>query len=292
MSISLMTAAWRLDLPASPKLVLLALCDWANDEGASLHPSVKAVAIRASMSERNAKRVLHTLIEAGWLSVVGNSLGGKPGMTRQYQLNAAAIMRGGLIQTGDNLSRVTNPAGTGDTTGKGRVTNGAETGDTRVTQTTIDPSVEPPKAKKRASAPSVVAVDLDFSTWPNPPSPQVLGDWLHLRRQRRAPVTPTVLEAFGRELHLAAAMGFTVDQCLAKCCTRNWQGFEAAWLERDIPTNSRTTGGSNASHHVGSAGRTDQLHQQFLAGRRGQGGGGGLGGDAGEVIDGDFSVVR
>lgn len=287
-----MTAAWRLDLAASPKLVLLALCDWANDEGASLHPSVKAVAIRASMSERNAKRVLHTLIEAGWLSVVGNSLGGKPGMTRQYQLNAAAIMRGALNQTGDNLSRVTNPAGTGDTTGKGRVTNGAETGDTRVTQTTIDPSVEPPKAKKRASAPSVVAVDLDFSTWPNPPSPQVLGDWLHLRRQRRAPVTPTVLEAFGRELHLAAAMGFTVDQCLAKCCTRNWQGFEATWLERDVPTNSRTTGGSNASHHVGSAGRTDQLHQQFLAGRRGQGGGGWLGGDAGEVIDGDFRVVR
>lgn len=287
-----MTAAWRLDLPASPKLVLLALCDWANDEGASLHPSVKAVAIRASMSERNAKRVLHTLIEAGWLSVVGNSLGGKPGMTRQYQLNAAAIVRGSLNPTGDNLSRVTNQARTGDTTGKGRVTNGAETGDTGVTQTTIDPSVEPPKAKKRASAPAVAAVDLDFSTWPNPPSPQVLGDWLHLRRQRRAPVTPTVLESFGRELHLAAAMGFSVDQCLAKCCTRNWQGFEAAWLERDFPTNSRTTGGSNASHHVGSAGRTDQLHQQFLAGRRGQGGGGGPGGDAGEVIDGDFRVVR
>lgn len=287
-----MTAAWKLDLPASPKLVLLAMCDWANDEGASLFPSVGKVAVRASMSERNAKRVLHTLIEAGWLSVVGNSMGGKPGMTRQYQLNTATILRGSVDPTDDKLSPVANPTGTGDTTGKGRVTNGAATGDTGVTLTTIDPSVDPPKEKKRASAPAVQAVDLDFSTWPNPPSPQVLGDWLHLRRQRRATVTPTVLESFGRELHLAAAMGFTVDQCLAKCCTRNWQGFEAAWLERDIPTNSRTTGGSNASHHVGSAGRTDQLHQQFLAGRRGQGCGGGLGGDAGEVIDGDFSVVR
>lgn len=53
-----------------------------------------------------------------------------------------------------------------------------------------------------------------------------------------------------------------------------------------------STGGPNANHHVGSAGRTDQLHQEFLSGRREQGGGGGLGGDAGEVIDGVFSVVH
>lgn len=288
-----MTAAWRLDLPASPKLVLLAMCDWANDEGASLHPSVKAVAIRASMSERNAKRVLHTLIEAGWLSVVGNSLGGKPGMTRQYQLNAAAIMRGALTPTGDNLSRVTNQAGTGDTTGNERVTNGAETGDTGVTQTTIDPSVEPPKKSKRASAPSAHAVDLDFSSWPASPSPQVLGDWLHLRRTRRAAVTPTVLESFGRELHLAAAMGFTVDQCLAKCCTRNWQGFEAAWLERDLPNTTRTSGAAHGSHRESAAervmrhateGEREEQQRRFNQGRRGTG-------QAGAVIDGDAHVV-
>lgn len=288
-----MTAAWRLDLPASPKLVLLAMCDWANDEGASLHPSVKAVAIRASMSERNAKRVLHTLIEAGWLSVVGNSLGGKPGMTRQYQLNAAAIMRGALTPTGDNLSRVTNQAGTGDTTGNGRVTNGAETGDTHVTQTTIDPSVEPPKKSKRASAPSAQAVDFDFSSWPASPSPQVLGDWLHLRRTRRAAVTPTVLESFGRELHLAAAMGFTVDQCLAKCCTRNWQGFEAAWLERDLPNTTRTSGAAHGSHRESAAervlrhaaeGEREEQQRRFDQGRRGAG-------QAGSVIDGDAHVV-
>lgn len=241
-----MTAAWRLDLAAAPKLVLLAMCDWANDDGASLHPSVRLVSIRASMSERNAKRVLHNLIDAGWLSVVGNSLGGKPGMTRQYQLNVAAIMRGSVDLTGDNLSRVTAEAGTGDTTGKRRVTNGAETGDTGVTQTTIDPSVEPPKAKKRASAPKSQPADLDFSSWPAQPSPQVLSDWLQLRRQRRAPVTPTVLESFGAELRLAAALGFTVDDCLRKCCNRNWQGFEASWLDRELLNTNRQSGANHA----------------------------------------------
>ncbi len=241
-----MTAAWKIDLPASPKLVLLAMCDWANDEGASLFPSVGKVAVRASMSERNAKRVLHTLIEAGWLSVVGNSMGGKPGMTRQYQLNAAAILRGSVDPTDDKLSPVTNPSERGDTTGKGRVTNGTATGDTGVTLTTIEPPVEPPKAKKRASAPTAHPADLDFSTWPTPPSAQVLADWLQLRRQRRAPVTPTVLASFGHELHQAAALGFTVDDCLRKCCNRNWQGFEAAWLERELTTTNRPTGGTHA----------------------------------------------
>lgn len=33
MSIRLMTLAWELKIPATPKIVLLALCDWANDEG-------------------------------------------------------------------------------------------------------------------------------------------------------------------------------------------------------------------------------------------------------------------
>lgn len=287
MSISLMTAAWKIDLPASPKLVLLAMCDWANDEGASLFPSVGKVAVRASMSERNAKRVLHTLIEAGWLSVVGNSMGGKPGMTRQYQLNAPAILRGYVGATDDKLSPVTNPAERGDSTGKGRVTNGTETGDTGVTLTTIDPPLDPPKAKKRASAPSVVAVDLDFSTWPNPPSTQVLGDWLHLRRQRRAPVTPTVLASFGTELHLAARMGFSVDDCLTKCCNRNWQGFEAAWLARDTPTHHRNAGANHAIAHPGSADHVTQLRQQY---EREQGGGGHAGGA--EIVDGEFTVVR
>lgn len=286
-----MTAAWKIDLPASPKLVLLAMCDWANDEGASLFPSVGKVAVRASMSERNAKRVLHTLIEAGWLSVVGNSMGGKPGMTRQYQLNTSAIIRGSVDPTGDKLSPVTNADETGDTTGKGRVTNEASTGDTGVTLTTIEPPVEPSKKSRRASASVASATPLDFSAWPTEPSPQVLADWLHHRRTCRASVTPTVLANFGRELHRAAAMGFTVDDCLSKCCTRGWRGFEASWLERDLPTTTRNSGASHANPQLGSGDRIDQLQQQILADRRRSRGGEGSGVDSADFVDAEFAVV-
>lgn len=67
-----MTLAWKTALPASQKMALLAMCDWANDEGGSLHPSISRVAERVSCSERQAQRILHALIEAGWMAVVGN----------------------------------------------------------------------------------------------------------------------------------------------------------------------------------------------------------------------------
>jgi hypothetical protein len=195
MSISLMTAAWKLAMPASPKLVLLAMCDWANDEGESLHPSIKAIAKRASMSERNAQRVLHGLIENGWLSVVANTLGGRPGTTRHYRLNVSAILsrgadviskKGGATETGDasvrgdNLSGVTNTAETGDTGVVRRVTNTTETGDTHVTQSIIYPSIIHHKnhQEMRACADAAKRFEEFWAAYPSKVAkPQCLRKW-------------------------------------------------------------------------------------------------------------------
>jgi len=46
MSIALMTLTWQTALPLNQKAALLALSDWANDEGASLHPSIYALSER------------------------------------------------------------------------------------------------------------------------------------------------------------------------------------------------------------------------------------------------------
>ena len=140
MSISLMSMAWRVNLQTSHKMALLALCDWANDEGGSLHPSIKKVAERISCSDRTAQRIVHDLIEQDWLAVVGNANGGAPGQTRRYQINTAKLAHESV--TGAKLSGVSNK--TGDTGDARRVTNEAETGDTVVTQSTIEPSIEPP----------------------------------------------------------------------------------------------------------------------------------------------------
>lgn len=68
-------------------MAMLALADWCNDQGGSLHPSVATVAKKISLTEKQARVILHRLISEGWLQVVGNANGGNPGQSRQYVLN-------------------------------------------------------------------------------------------------------------------------------------------------------------------------------------------------------------
>lgn len=147
-----MNAVWKLAMPATRKMVLLAMCDWANDEGTSCHPSMKALATRASISERQAKRVVHSLIEDRWVEVIGNKFGGAPGQTRQYRINVKAIETGVTSVTGDKTTRVTNEAGRRVTSATGRVTSTTETGDVGVTQSTIYPPLKASTKKASATA--------------------------------------------------------------------------------------------------------------------------------------------
>ena len=71
---------------------------------------------------------------------------------------------------------------------------------------------------------------LDFSSWPSEPSEQVWADYVQMRKAKRAPITQTVLNALGKELAKAKGLGFTVDECLAQACLKNWQGFNAHWM--------------------------------------------------------------
>lgn len=56
MSIALMTLTWQTALPLNQKAALLALSDWANDEGASLHPSIYALSERLAATSRAVVR--------------------------------------------------------------------------------------------------------------------------------------------------------------------------------------------------------------------------------------------
>lgn len=72
---------------------------------------------------------------------------------------------------------------------------------------------EPPKAFAAARP-----ADVDAQTW---------GDFLALRRAKKAPVTETVLKRASAEAQKA---GMPLAQFLAVWCARGSQGLEAAWL--------------------------------------------------------------
>lgn len=76
MSIALMTDVWRLDMPPTDKMVLLALADAANDSGVCWTP-VRArsgdkldLLTKCSLSERAIQGAIKRLCESGYLSRV------------------------------------------------------------------------------------------------------------------------------------------------------------------------------------------------------------------------------
>jgi hypothetical protein len=66
MSIKLMTKAWETSLRSGPKMVLLALCDNANDEG-ECYPGIPTIARKCSMSERAVQGHITDMETAGIL---------------------------------------------------------------------------------------------------------------------------------------------------------------------------------------------------------------------------------
>ncbi|WP_194271097.1 helix-turn-helix domain-containing protein [Zoogloea sp. 1C4] len=67
----------------SELLALLALADWSDDEGRCF-PSMASIGRKTRLSEKQARRIVHNLEEAGFLRVIGGQTGG--GMSRRYQI--------------------------------------------------------------------------------------------------------------------------------------------------------------------------------------------------------------
>lgn len=66
MSVKLMSKAWEMDIPSGQKMVLLALCDHANDDG-ECYPSQKNLAKKCSMSSRAISNHIKWLHDCGIL---------------------------------------------------------------------------------------------------------------------------------------------------------------------------------------------------------------------------------
>jgi len=84
--------------------------------------------------------------------------------------------------------------------------------------------------KPSRSAPAVPK-KLDFSSWPEMPSDQVMQDWVSMRKDKRSKISQTVVDRLAKELHKAAAVGMSVDDCLSECVVRGWQGFKFEWMQ-------------------------------------------------------------
>ena len=86
MSVVIWSEVWRLDLPRNEHYVLLALANYADDDGGKVFPSVGKIAWMCGMTERSVQRILRRLGSAGILVAVKE----RPGSTTVYRINIAA----------------------------------------------------------------------------------------------------------------------------------------------------------------------------------------------------------
>jgi hypothetical protein len=107
MSVRVMSRVWDYapeDIGGSELLVLLALADFAGDDGICW-PSVKTIARKSRISERQVKRILHRLADLHLIEVVlsGGGRKGEKRLSNRYRVTLAGI----LDSNSDNLRPVT-----------------------------------------------------------------------------------------------------------------------------------------------------------------------------------------
>ncbi len=251
MSVRVMSLVWdNFRRGGTEKLAMLALADWCNDTGGSLHPSVAALAKKICCSESQARRILHGFIREGLLTVVGNETGGAPGTTRQYELDIA-MLRAGIDDTPRTGTSGTPRAGTdargqeaetastdarGSTGARGSMgaRDGlhpcAERASTGASQTIIEPSVN---HQNKAVRPRALGIDFLVGRGVDA---KVARDWLIVRNAKRSPLTETAWERLEREAERAGIQ--PVDAVLV-CVERGWVGFNSSWNWRDGAVQAR-----------------------------------------------------
>lgn len=255
MSIEALSWAWRQPLKQGPKLVLLALADYANDDGVCW-PGVDALAEKTSMSRSAVIEAIKALAEAGLVAVEKRADANGYRASNRYHLNTANVRNPDLghakVQDPDlGASKVRNP-------------------DAKVRNP--DPNLQLEPSVRDTSSPNGDSVSarskLDLSVLPADLSKSVWDDWCRHRKAKKAPInTQTVVNAIARELEEARGYGWLPDEALAEAMAAGWRGVKAVWLKnraKENPTAAATNqSGSGNGPRVAANSNRKVAHEDF-----------------------------
>lgn len=103
MSIDVMRLVWKhAPFKGGPLLVLLAMADWADDDGGSIFPKVETLAKKARLSVRGAQLALRELEDATVIEKVKEATG-RPGRATEYRIVLERVKEVRPCPTGANL---------------------------------------------------------------------------------------------------------------------------------------------------------------------------------------------
>lgn len=189
-------------------------------------PSRQQISERCGMHLSNISTATTALVALGWL--VKDGVGGHSKSTRytitvpdlDEQNSGGSDPENGTIPNAKNGS----PFGNGS-----RMGNGSRLGYTLPVADSArgkEHTYEQTSIKNNSASPKKSALDFGDA------NPQIVADFLALRKAKKSAVTQTAINGIKRE---AAKAKLTLEQALEICCIRGWQGFKAEWVKNDKP---------------------------------------------------------
>lgn len=214
------------------KLVLLKLCDNANDEGVCW-PSQATLAEHCEISKRSVINHIKALEEANFLTTHHSVKNNKKQVNRyQIHLEKSQIGSAGdapLSSAGDSLPSA------GDSLPSSAV-------DSHRTCQSYEPVNEDKKNKQKKPT------ETDALDWSEINlTEQQKNDVLNLRKAAKAKLTQRALTAIARELNKATQAGISVDESIDIWALRGWKSFTAHWAIK------HKFGDDHGNHHANTA---------------------------------------
>jgi len=208
--------AWAVSqkLPCTTKMVLVMLADRHNNDNGRCDPSHDKLADDCGLSRRAVIDNLSKLEGLGLVTVINRAREGLK-TSNQYRLNTSIhISNPDVQQMHIDVQQM----------------HGSSAGDAHpvVQELHINQEIEPVIEPGNQYKPQPDLKDVD---------PQVVSDWLLLRKRKKAPVTATVIKLLRSN---AAKAGMSMEEVLSMCCQRGWQGFDPSWVQRERGTGETT----------------------------------------------------
>jgi hypothetical protein len=209
-----MGAIFYLDIPASEKLVLLAMADHARDDGTGCYPSIRLLAQKTSQTRRGVQKIVARLESRGLLvgPPIERRKGGRDGRGRgistEYQIVVENGERGSLFTP--QQGRTTEQTSANASAGRANVEmQKGEHGSPESSRTVSEPSNQNPT---RFALPDWV------------PQP-AWNDFLEMRKSLRATPTEKAKALLVRQLEKLKAEGHDPQAVLEQSVERGWKGL-------------------------------------------------------------------
>ena len=213
MSVTAMSWAWKLSLPSTEKLVLLALSDHANDENYTCWPSLNHLAKKTGLSRTAIWRAIDRLVEKNTVSRLSET----DKASTVYQLKVGA-----------DVTYVTSAPGVGaDVTSLGNVGNKLGADVTSNHKKHHEPSLK--HIRGATSAPRELSEGDNHKKngkfiLPDWIPREAWDGWIEMRKKTRTPNTDRALTLTVKRLDELRQQGHDPGAVLDQSVERGWKG--------------------------------------------------------------------